>query len=182
MKTKNLFKTCPGFVVLALAFCLNSCTPDDLIPGESVPEGLSVKSVDFYFTDPSGGKLECMYGYCDNDGCCTTPAEKVDTFRLKSNQVYNCSLELNQQNPAEFFNSNREKANQYSFSIIPRDGVDLTVDYPETEYLSHSAMISRWTTGQSGTGTVNFKIRFCPYNFVEGPCYEYEISLPVVIE
>jgi len=180
MKTKNLFTTCPGIVILALSFCLHSCSEDELFQEKTAPEGLSVRSVRFYFVDQRDGRLECTYGYCDNDGCCVTPAEEVDTFRLKSNHIYNCSLELNQENPAEFFTNNGEKADQYTFKLIPRDGIDLTVDYPEAESLNPSTSISQWTTGQSGTGFVNFKIRFCPVNAVEGLCYE--ISLPVVIK
>jgi len=180
MKSINLFKIFQGFAVLALAFCLTGCPGDHVYPGESGPEGLAVKSVQFYFTNVSDGRLQCVYEYCDNDGCCYTPAEKVDTFRLMSDHLYVCSLELNGENPKEFFTDTGESPREYFFSYIPDDGLELIIDGPDMEEENHSDLNSNWTTGKPGNGTVNFKIRHCPGNFVEGLCYE--ISLPVIIE
>lgn len=179
MKPQNLFKTFMGFAVLALAFCLCGC-PEPLDPLESVSKGLDVRSVQYYFTNVSDGQLQCAYEYCDSDGYYHTPAEKVDTFRLMSDHLYVCSLELNGEDPKEFFAGTGESPQEYFFSYIPDDGLDLIIDGPDMEDKNHSDLNSHWTTGKPGTGTVNFKIRHCPDNLVEGLCYE--ISLPVVIE
>ena len=180
MKTKNLFKISLGFAVLVLAFCLNGCSEDELYPGESLSEGLAVRSAKFYFTNFSDGQLQCVYEYCDDDGSCYTPAEKVDTFRLISDHLYVCSLELNGEVPKEFFTGTGEFPREYFFSYIPDDGFELIINGPDMEDENHTDLNSNWATGKPGNGTVNFKIRHCPGNFVEGLCYE--ISLPVVIE
>jgi len=181
MKSKNLFKIFQGFAVLALAFCLTGCPEDSVFLGESGPEGLAVKSVQFYFTKVSDGQLQCVYEYCDDDGCCYTPAEKVDTFRLTSDNLYVCSLELNGEDPKEFFTGTGEFPREYFFSYIPDDGLELIIDGPDMEEdENHSDLNSNWATGKPGNGTVNFKINYCPDNLVEGLCYE--ISLPVIIE
>lgn len=180
MKTKNLFKTIPGFAVLALAFCLNGCSKDPLFIEETVPEGIAVRSVQFYFTNVADGRLQFIYEYCDNDGCCHTPAEKVDTIRLMSDHLYFCSLKLNGENPKEFFAGIGEFALEYSFSCIPQDGLNLIIDWPDMEDEKYPDLSSIWTTGKPDEDIANFKIRHCPLNSVEGQCYE--ISLPVVIE
>ena len=180
MKTKNLFKILSGFTVLILAFCLYGCSEPLQYPGKSLSEGFVVRSVQFYFTNVSDGRMQCIYEFCDKDGCCHTPAEKVDTFRLMSDHLYVCSLALNGENPREFFLNSGELAQEYSFSYIPQNGLDLMIDWPDMEDKKYSDLSSDWTTGQPGNGAVNLKIRHCPYNFMEGQCYE--ISLPVVIE
>ncbi|MDT8402206.1 MAG: hypothetical protein RQ743_10965 [Bacteroidales bacterium] len=182
MKTINLVKIFQGFAVLALAFCLCGCPGhEDPLPVKSVQEGIAVKSVQFYFTNVSDGRLQCVYEYCDNDGSCYTPAEKVDTFRLMSDHFYVCSLELNGEDPKEFFTGTGEFPREYFFSYIPDDVLELLIDGPDMEEdENHSDLNSNWTTGKPGNGTVNFKINHCPDNLVEGLCYE--ISLPVIIE
>lgn len=169
-----------GFPVLVFAYCLNGCSEDEQFPGESFSEDFAVRWVQFNFTNVSDGQPHCIYEYCDNDGCCYTPAEKVDTFRLISDHHYVCSLTLNLENPEEFFTGIGKSAEEYFFSFFPDDGLDLIIDWPDMEEKNHSDLSSDWTTGKAGNGIVNFKIRHCPDNFVEGPCYE--ISLPVIIE
>lgn len=183
MRTKNLFKIISGFALLVLAFCLTGCPglgPDPEYPGDTFSEGLAVRSVQFYFTNVTDGQHQCVYEYCDSDGCCQTPAEKVDTFRLKSDHLYVCSFELNGEDLEKFCSGTGELAQEYFFSFSPDDGLDLIINSPEMEEINYSDFRSNWTTGKPGNGTVNFRIGHCPYNFVEGLCYE--ISLPVLIK
>lgn len=180
MRTKNLFKILSGFAVLVLAFCLYGCSEPPPYPGESFSEGLVVRSVNFYFTNVTDGQQQCVYGYCDFDGCCYTPAEQVDTFRLMSDHHYVCSLELNGEDLKKISAGTGELAQEYFFSFSPDGGLDLIIDSPEMEENNYSDFCSNWTTGKPGNGTVNFRIGHCPDNFMEG--LSYEISLPVVIE
>ncbi len=180
MKTKNLFKTCAGFVVLALAFCLNSCLEEDPFPGEPVSEGLAFRSVQFYFTNVSDGQLQSVYEFCDEDGCCHTPAEKVDTFRLVSGHLYFCSIKMNGDNSTELLAGTGENAQQFSFSYNPQVGLDLMIEQPDMGNMKYSDLRTNWRTGQPGNGLVNFRIRYCPLSIGESQCYD--ISLPVVIQ
>lgn len=183
MRTKNLFKILSGFALLALVFCLYGCPgfgPDPQYPGDTFSEGLAVRSVQFYFTNVTDGLQKCVYGYCDSDGCCDTPAEQVDTFRLMSDHLYVCSFELNGEDIKKLNSGTGELAQEYFFGFFPDGGLDLIIDSPEMEDKNYSDFSSNWTTGKPGTGTVSFRIGHCPDNLVQGLCYE--ISLPVVIE
>ena len=183
MRTKNLFKILSGFAVLVLAFCLYGCPGGDpgtdLYPGP-FSEGLAVRSVQFYFSNVSDGQQQCVYGYCDFDGCCYTPADQVDTFRLMSDHHYVCSFVLNGEDMKKLDSGTGELAQKYFFSFSPDVGSGLIIESLEMEENNYSDFRSKWITGNPGNGTVNFRIGQCPDNFVEGPCYE--ISLPVVIE
>jgi len=97
-----------------------------------------------------------------------------------SDHLYVCSLELNVGNPDGVFAGTGGFTREYYSSYFAQDGLDLIINWPEMEGKKYSDLSSNWTTGKAGNGTVNFKIRHCPDNFVEVPCYE--ISLPVVIE
>ncbi len=180
MRTKNLFKIFLGFAVLVLAFCLNGCGEDELYPGESVSEGYTVRSVQFNFTNVSDGQLQCVYEYCDSDGCSQTPAEKVDTFRLMSEHLYVCSIELNGEDFMTLCAGTGNLAQEYFFKFYPDDGLGLIIESTELEDKNYYDFRSKWTTGNPGNGTVNFRIGHCPDDFKESPLYE--ISLPVVIE
>jgi hypothetical protein len=178
MRTKNLFKILSGFALLVLVFCLTGCPGDG--EEQSFSEGLAVRSVNFYFTNVTDGLQQCVYGYCDSDGCCDTPAEQVDTFRLMSDHLYVCSFELNGEDIKKLNSGTGELAQEYFFSFSPDGGLDLIIESPEMEDRNYSDFSSKWTIGKPGIGTVNFRIGHCPENLVQGLCYE--ISLPVVIE
>lgn len=180
MRTKNLFKIISGFALLVLAFCLTGCPDPFQNHIDPFSEGLAVRSARFYFTNVSDGQLQCVYEYSDNDGCCHTPAEKVDTFRLMSDHLYVCLVELNGEDPKTFCAGTGASAIEYFFSFSPGDDLGLIIDSPDIEDKNYFGLCSNWITGKPGNGIVNFKIGHCPDNFFEEPCYE--ISLPVVIK
>lgn len=181
MKTGFSKKTLLGLAA-AVALVITGCSeiePDEIRPSLPVGENIGITSVSFFFTNPSTGELEYTFGYCDNDGCCLTPAERIDTFKLESNQVFNCSIEPLNENEKPFSNDKTQLEN-YFFCYHPVGDVELGISCPVEGTLDTVKLCSQWTTGAPGQGFIRFKIGYCPVKETSLSCYE--IFLPVVIK
>ena len=141
--------------VFTVVLILSGCKEDEnLVPASSNNvSSLNIKSATFVFTSLDDEKTVLAYGFCDEDGCCTTPAEKVDEILLEANQKYICTIKIN---------GDENASKNLSFSYLRAGSVDLNITSVSGN--STNGIYTEWETGNVSNGFIRLSIDLRPDN------------------
>ena len=146
----------------------------------SSDSGIPLKSVTFSFIESESEQPVCSFGYCDMDGCCTTPAERVDVFKLEPNHVYKCMLKLSESSSDGISGEEILNRMNYRFSYQPGGNIDLSITCPNMNDCGAERFCSVWKTGLNGTGYVKFTVDYSSVSSLTSKSSENTESITVV--
>jgi hypothetical protein len=109
--------------------------------------------------------------YSDPDGAGGNPPVASDDITLTKNTNYECSIFITNDETSPVTDITAEisaEANDHQLYIIPA-GISLTVSIIDTDQKGLPlGLLSAWTTGDSGMGTVSFVLKHKPGNKAMG--------------
>jgi|JI9StandDraft_2_1071091.scaffolds.fasta_scaffold29329_3 hypothetical protein len=152
-----------GLFVIALATVgLQSCKKDPPVNSESEV----ITTLQIVATDSATGTTAGVFTFKDLDGDKPTPPSVFDTIKLAPNKTYNVSLIVLDESKNPIDSTSNEIAEEaddhlFFFESTPAALVNVVIQDKDSKNLP-LGLLSKWTTGTTGSGTTRITLRHQP--------------------